>query len=806
MQRYICIHGHFYQPPRENAWLEEIEVQDSAYPYHDWNERITAECYAPNASSRILDSEKRIIDIINIYSNISFDFGPTLLSWLERHKPEVYEAIIEADKLSMEKFSGHGSAMAQAYNHMIMPLANRKDKYTQIIWGLKDFEKRFGRFPEGMWLPESAADRETFEVLVSLDIKFAVLSPRQAKRIKKMEGSSGWHDVSGERIDPTKAYLCILPSGRSLTLFFYDGPISQEVSFGPLLNNGVDFGNRLVSAFNDQRDWPQLVHIASDGETYGHHHRFGDMALSYALHFIESNNHAKITNYSEYMANHPPSETVEIFDNSSWSCVHGIERWRGNCGCSSGRHSGWNQEWRKNLRNAMDWLRDRFVEIYSEEASKYFHKPWDVRNNYIDLILDRTHENAESFLQRHATRELSSEEKMAALKLLEIQRNAMLMYTSCGWFFDEISGIETVQIMQYASKAIQYAEELIGVSLEAEYLQHLEEAPSNVYKNAAEIYNKFVKPSRTDILRVGAHYSISSIFENYPEDLKLYCYTAKSEVYNRSGAGKLNLAIGKATISSDITWDKKSITFAVLHLGDQNINAGIREFIGGEEFTVMESEINKSFEKGDIPEVIRLMDKHFEGRIYSLGHLFRDEQRKVLDQILQMTYESVEASYRQIYDNNYTIMNFYDSLQRRLPRPFLAAAEYIINSDLKRIFEDDVLDIEKLKRLIEETDRWSVKIDETTIGFKASTWVYSSMETLEKEPEDIKLVSLIEKTLQNLKSLNLSLNLWEAQNKYFSIGKELYDKMTKKAEEGDDDARNWVDDFSKLGSYLHVKV
>lgn len=454
----------------------------------------------------------------------------------------------------------------------------------------------------------------------------------------------------------------------------------------------------------------------------------------------------------------------------------------------------------------MDWLRDRLVEIYSDEGLKYFLKPWEARNDYIDVILDRTRENAEAFLEKHALRELTTEDKMAAMKLLEIQRNAMLMYTSCGWFFDEISGIETVQIMQYASKAIQYAEELLGVSLEAEYLRHLEETPSNVYKNGAEIYKKFVKPARTDILRVGAHYSISSIFENYPEEVKLYCYTAKSEIYNRMEAGKLNLALGKVNISSEITWDDKLITFAILHLGDQNINAGVRDFCDESDFSSMQSDITSAFEKGDIPEVIRVMDKHFNGNIYSLSHLFRDEQRKVLDQILQLTYESVEASYRQIYHNNYTIMNFYDSLQRRLPRPFLAAADYIINSDLKRIFEENGIDTDKLKRLIEETERWGIKIDEATIEFKASSWVTASMEKLLASPENVDLILVIEKTMKTIKPLNFTLNLWSAQNMYFDISRKFGQQMKDKLSEGDPVAKKWTDAFRKLGYYLHVKV
>ncbi|MBI5408408.1 MAG: DUF3536 domain-containing protein [Nitrospirae bacterium] len=805
MDKHICIHGHFYQPPRENPWLEEIEFQDSAYPYHDWNERITAECYAPNAASRILDAEGRIIDIVNIYSKISFDFGPTLLSWMERHKPDVYESILEADRLSIRRFSGHGSALAHGYNHIILPLANRRDKYTQIIWGIKDFENRFKRLPEGMWLPEAAVDKETLEVLVSLGIKFTILSPRQAQRVRKLGEAANWLDVRGERIDPTMPYLCVLPSGRSINLFFYDGPISREVSFGGLLNNGEGFAKTMLSAFNPQRNRAQLVHLSTDGETFGHHHRFGDMALSYALHYIESNNLARITNYGEYLEEHPPTHVVDIFENSSWSCVHGVERWRSNCGCNSGSHPGWTQAWRRPLREAMDWLRDRLIPLYSDEASKYFQNPWDARNDYIEVVLDRSHENIESFLVRHSLRELSRTEKMTAMKLLEIQRNVMLMYTSCGWFFDEVSGLEPVQILQYASKAVQYAEELKGLSLEPEFLKFLEKAPSNVYKNAAQPYELFVKNAKSDLLRVGAHYCISSIFEEYPEKINICCYTAKSEIYNKREAGKLKLVTGKAAISSDITWDEKTISFTVLHLGDHNINAGVKDFEEYKEFSVMQAQMIEAFEKGDVPEVIRHMDKHYNGNIYSLWHLFRDEQRKILDRVLKLTYESVEASYRQIYENNSSIMNFYQNLQHRIPRPFLSAAEYIINTDMKRLFKQEDLDIEQLKKLLDETKRWSIKLDITTIGFVASLWLNSVMERLSEQYENIRLFERLDVTLELLKPLSLPLNLWKAQNIYFSIGKSHFSEMKEDASKGDTFARKWIEGFSKLGYYLQVK-
>ena len=806
MEKYICIHGHFYQPPRENPWLEEIEFQDGAYPYHDWNEKITAECYAPNASSRILDPQGKIIDIVNTYSKISFDFGPTLLSWMERNNPEVHQSIIEADRMSVERFSGHGSALAQAYNHMIMPLAGKRDKYTQVIWGIRDFEKRFGRSPEGMWLPETAVDTDTLEVLAEHGIKFTLLAPRQAKRIRKLGGQGEWIDVSGERVDPTRAYKCSLPSGKSISIFFYDGPVSQEISFGELLKNGGDFARRLTSLFYDRREHPQIVHLATDGETFGHHHRYGDMALSYALHYIESKNLARITNYGEYLEKHPPEYEVGIIENSSWSCVHGIDRWRGNCGCHSGMNPKWNQLWRRPLRETLDGLRDGLAPIYTYEASKYLKDPWEARNDYIDVLLNRSEENVEAFINKHAVRKLSAEDKINVLKLLETQRNAMLMYTSCGWFFDEVSGIETVQIIQYALKAIQYAEELNGTSLEAGFLEQLEKIPSNVYENALEPYELYMKAARSDLLRVGAHYSISSLFERYPQKARIYCYTAKSDIYSRAEAGKQALAIGKAVIKSNITWEEKTISFAVLHLGDHNVNAGVKEFSGDDEFLLMRDDVKSAFKRGDTPGIVRLMDRHFGKNIYSLLHLFRDEQRKVLDMILRLTYEGVDMSYRHIYEDNIAIMSFYHDLQKRLPKPFRLAAMYLLDTDLKKAFEEKELDMERLRELIEDAQKWSVKIDTTTIGYVASAWITGAMERLKEEPGDITLIEKINDVIKASTPLALPLDLWKAQNIYFNIGRVSHGAMKVKAERNDSAAKKWLESFLRLGHALHVKI
>ena len=815
MNHYICVHGHFYQPPRENPWLEEIELQDSAYPYHDWNERITSECYAPNTASRILDPDRRIIDIVNNYARISFDIGPTLLSWIKLHHHDVYQAIIEADRISQKRFSGHGSAIAQAYNHIIMPLANSRDKRTQVLWGIRDFEYRFGREPEGMWLPETAVNLETLDILAEYGIGFTIIAPRQAQRVREM-GTEEWNDVNGDGVDSRMPYLCRLPSGKTINLFFYDDQVSQDIAFGGLLNNGKNFADRMIGVFSDLKE-PQLVHVATDGESYGHHHRYGDMALACALHHIESGNLADLTNYAEYLEKHPPTHEVEIIENSSWSCAHGVERWRSDCGCNTQTNPGWNQEWRAFLREAMDWLRDNLIPIYEGEMASYIQDPWQARDDYIKVILNRSVQNevildgsvqsVGAFLSRHALRKLSEEETVKVLKLLEMQRCAMLMYTSCGWFFDDISGIETVQVMRYASCAMQLAREVSGDDLESGYLDILESAQSNIseFKNGARVWETFVKPAALDLLKVGAHYAISSLFEEYPETINIFCYTAKSEIYDLNEYGIQKLAVGKARIHADITGEERLVCFAVLHFGDPNLIGGVREYMGDDCFSRMHQEITNAFTKSDIPEVIRLMDRHFETHWYSLWHLFKDEQRKVLNQILEPILSEMEASSRQTYEQHYQIMQVMRDLRIPLPKALAATAEFVLNADLRKSLETEELDLEDLQKLVGQVKKWSFELDMTTLGFVASQRINSLMEQLSMTPEDVLLLERIETIFGILSALPLELDLWKTQNICFSISKQLSGEMRESAERGDQTAEKWVEHFDNLQEYLYLR-
>jgi alpha-amylase/alpha-mannosidase (GH57 family) len=804
--KYICIHGHFYQPPRENPWLEDIELQDSAYPFHDWNERISEECYKTNTASRILDEEGDIASIVNNYSQINFNFGPTLLSWMKKHQPEIYQSILDADKISQERFKGHGSAIAQTYNHMIMPLANERDKYTQVYWGIRDFQERFGRKPEGMWLPETAVDYATLETLANLGIKYTILAPHQAANIRKMEDDADWQEVKDGNIDFKQAYLCPLPSDKSIYIFFYNGALAHEVSFGDLLRNGEKFADKLMGYFCEENQNPQLVHIATDGETFGHHHRFGDMALSYCLHHIEENKLAKITNYGEYLELYPPAYEVQIVENTSWSCVHGIERWRNDCGCHTGMNQKWNQKWRKPLRDSMDWLRDQTVNLFEKEASAYFKDVWQARNEYIAIILERNTKRIQEFLNQFASHFLNHDETIRAIKYLEMQRNAMLMYTSCGWFFDEISGIETTQVIQYAARCIQLAKELNKIDLETEYVKKLENAPSNIrrYENGAKLYQSTIQPAIIDLLRVGAHYAISALFDG--KQKTIYAYQILEDKMERWQNGLLKIAIGQATIKSQITLEEDKISFAVLHLGDHNVNGGVRIYMDEQSYQQMFDEISNVFNQANIADIIRLIDKHFGTNSYSLWYLFKDEQRKVIKKILQPNLEKTERSISQIYIDNCTIMNFLRHLNIPIPQTLFVITEQVVNQELKILFSRESIDLAKLEDLIQEIQHWSIKIDHTTLSFEISSWVNQKMDELSKKPDELKGIQEVAAVLDLVKGIDIQLHLWKAQNIYFQMKQEIIAAYQEKANQGDESAGSWLENFKKLGVMLNIGV
>jgi alpha-amylase/alpha-mannosidase (GH57 family) len=808
-ERCICIHGHFYQPPRENPWLEEVEFQESAKPYHDWNERVTAECYAPNAVSRVMDRDWRIIGLINNYSRISFNFGPTLLYWLDRHQPEVYRSILDADKESMNNFSGHGSAIAQVYNHMIMPLANRRDKETQVKWAIRDFEIRFGRFPEGMWLPETAVDTESLEVLAENGIKFTLLSPHQASKMRRI-GQQEWVDVSESKIDPRRAYLCKLPSGKSITLFFYDKRTASDIAFGNLLSNGEAFAKRLVEALGGGDGEALIESVASDGELYGHHHPHGDMTLAYCIYYIVANEAVKLTNFGEFLAKYPPAFEVQIIENTSWSCIHGVERWRSDCGDNMG-HTGWNQAWRKPLREAMDWLRDEVAPRFEQEAAKYLTDPWTARNHYIDVILDRTSLRIDAFLSDNSKYPLSVEDKRRAIKLLEMQRHAMLMFTSCGWFFDEISGIETIQVMMYAARVIQLAKELFGVNLEGHYIEILESAPSNIpeFKNGARVFDIFVKPSVVDFAKISAQNTIRELFlggtksKSIPSQLPNCSFKTTPEMQEKYDDGKFRLIVNRAAISSSTTLDEATFSCAAIWLGDHNVTCGARSDMHKKAFTSMRDNLVECFNKGQINEIIVWLSKYFGQNNYSLKDLFRDDQRYVLDYIVADGQKKAKDLYDIIYHDNSAMLRFMKENRIPSPRPLLSAAEIVLNIEIGQMLESGETDLDHLRRLLNEVKHLSVTLDSTMLGFQASQKIAYQLGRLAAEPANIEVLNTAVALIRMIEELPVELNLWESQNIVFKISRSQYQTF----KQGTDGASiAWVSAFQQLCDLIGIRL
>lgn len=752
--KYICIHGHFYQPPRENAWLEEIEVQESARPWHDWNERITEECYGPNTVSRILNDGGRIIDIRNNYARMSFNFGPTLLSWMEQKTPGFYRQIVEADRQSLKRFNGHGSAMAQVYNHIIMPLANRRDKETQVIWGIQDFKRRFGRDPEGMWLAETAVDTETLEVLAENNIQFTLLAPRQAKRFRQI-GSTEWIDG----IDTRRPYLCKLPSGKSIYLFFYDGDRSQGVAFRGVLKDGRQFAESLLSGFSNHPEQPELVHIATDGESYGHHHRNGDMALAYCMNYIETHGLAQLTNYSEYLSLVEVTHEVEIHDNSSWSCAHGVERWQSNCGCNTGGRPDWNQEWRGPLRNALNWLRDRLSELYEVEMSRFSDDVWTLRNEYVRVPLKRSIQRAEAFLRAYVPYKVNKREKTLILALLELQRQSLYMFTSCGWFFDEISGIEPVQILQYANRGMQLAKVYFQADFEEGFLEQLAKAPSNIpeYENGRDIYEKLVAGSRLTLTDVGMHYAVRSIFTDEEEKQEVLNYVCKSEEFERYNAGAHRLVMGTTRVKSKITLSEAKFSFVILYLGHHHVIGLTFDQLSFDRFSAFGHSLKDAFESSNLSDVIELMHEFPGQNSFSFFDMFKDEQINLLQGIIEEQLELADSSFRKINNRNYHLMNVMRSTGLQVPEVLRKNLELVLRNDLKELFKDSDrrVSIRKLKTRVQEAEKWKIKLDVDAYAYLAAHRLLRISQSIPNRDNKVEALDNIREVLAHIRPLGI---------------------------------------------------
>ncbi len=654
-----------------------------------------------------------------------------------------------------------------------MPLASRRDKVTQVRWGLADFHHRFGREPEGMWLPETAVDTETLEVLAEHEIGFTILAPKQAARVRALPDGE-WEDV-GNGVDPSRAYRWTGADGRGLAIFFYDGPISHAVAFEGLLASGDAFAARLLAGFDDRRNGAQLVHVATDGESYGHHHPFGDMALAAACDHIDREGLAALTNYGAFLTACPPTHEAEITEASSWSCAHGVERWRADCGCNSGR-AGWHQRWRGPLREALDWLRDAVDPLFETRAATFLKDPWAARDDYVHVLLDRSPAAVAGFFARHQRRPLAPPEQSEAIRLLELQRHRLLMYTSCGWFFDEVSGIETVQVLKYAARVMQLAREVRGgTDLEERFVKRLGAAPSNVPElgSGDVVYRRYVIPAVVDLRRVIAHYAIAAPYEPYGEEAEVYAYTVERREWQREAYADTSLAVGRVRVTSDVTLESEEAAVAVLHFGGHDFHCAMRGLHDAAGFAAIRDELFGHYVGHGLSEVVRALDRHFEGRGYGIRDLFLEERRKILAAVTEGVLRRFEETYRHLYEETRRLMQYLREVDARPPEALVLAARYVLQRAIEREVgelaeRDDVA--ERIAELGAEARSLGIEpaVERERVAPSLERALLTRMFRLWEEvtPERVESAVAVLRVAQRIDCVP---DLWAAQNRLFDL-------------------------------------
>jgi hypothetical protein len=805
-EKWVCIHGHFYQPPRENPWLEAIEPQPSAHPYRDWNERITAECYRPNSAARVVDSTNTIIQIVDNYERMSFNVGPTLMSWLEDRAPDVYEQLIIADRESIKRFSGHGSAMAQAYNHMIMPLATARDRATQARWGIADFKHRYGRMPEGMWLAECAVDTASLEALVDEGIVFTVLAPHQAKAWRPPGGV--WRT---QAVDPGRAYRCLLPSGRSIDLFFYDGATSQAVAFERLLADGHQIISRMIARGPVEGNEPTLCHIATDGETYGHHHRYGDMALAWALSQVEQGwNGTRLTNYAEFRAKVPATWEVQLAENSSWSCAHGTARWREDCGCNSGGHPGWNQKWRRPLRDAFDWLRDQTDLALERIGGTLFRDPWRARDAYIDVVLVRTTEARDRFIADHASHELTPVERVRALSLMEMARHAMLMYTSCGWFFDDLSGIETVQCIQYAARAAELLEHAGGPAVQAELVNRLAMARSNLPTegDGRKVWTQRVLPARVDPEKVCAHVAVHTLVEpDAAKSVDVYGYHIEFLDRIERRSGRARMVAGTVRVRSQLTEAATSLCFAGLHLGEQHVTGGVRPPHDADQWAAILEELTGALKTADVFAAQRAIDRHFPGAQLSLSALLPGSRERVLSGVLGEAINLAEEELAAAYDTHAPLIRWLVAHDLPVPAALQTTAEATLRRRVLANLRSPAASVHQLRDQIDEAEEVKVSLDTPEIALAASEGLRRLVERVAAHDGELDPIALdtVVRAADVAGRMRSSVDLWFAQNATWRLLVRL-PELRRRAAAGDPSATEGAANLERLARALRLAL
>ncbi len=807
-KRFLIIHGHFYQPPRENPWTGVIQEQESAYPFHDWNERIAAECYAPNAFSRVLDGGGRILKIVNNYASLSFNIGPTLFSWLESHVPEVYRRILEADAESVKRL-GLGNAIAQAYHHAILPLANARDRRTEILWGIEDFRTRFSRDPLGLWLPETAVDYPTLRTLAEAGIRFIILSPSQARRFRRL-GEKAWVEAR-KGLDPRRPYRCFMrdekgqPLEPFIDIFFYEPAISRAVSFEHLLRNAGNLADRIEAAYRPDRKEDQVVVVAADGETFGHHEPFADMCLAYLFAVEVPRRGITVTNPGAYLQDHPPTYEVEIEERTSWSCPHRLGRWREDCGCSTGGKAGWHQRWRAPLRRGLDRLRDELALIFETEGEKLLKDPWAARDEYIRVVLDRDPSSTDRFLSHHQVKPLSPEEQGRALRLLEMERHALMMYTSCGWFFADLAGIETVQILRYAARAIELAQPFAGKDLEALLLDELEKAESNVAGNGRRIWELQVKPSQVGIDRATAFYAIVSFFRPWSDPCQVYTFEATCLSREQIPFDGGDLLLGGLHLRSTITREEGQRAFA-LHRTGVKVSCAVFPWEEAWQRVVREA---REKVKGGVERFFARLQQ--EGaKLFSLRDLFPEERKAYLEALFKEREEAIAGRYLAIYRENQDLIEALHEASLPLPPGLKAALDFALNvqvrETLQRLPSAPAEGAKTLLQVIQKAERFNLELDLQRVPIAIVGVLQKGMEGLVKALDEARCQELLE-FLQGAQRLKLPLDLAGPQNLMMEIlERDLPPLLERVAKEGDPAAYRLVSSVLHLAERLNFNV
>lgn len=793
---YVIFHGHFYQPPRETPYTEEIDIQESAYPFDNWNERIANECYIPNTFARIIDSYGYIIKIINNLEYMSFNFGPTLLKWIKLYKPELYQKIIEADRESLKHFEGCGNAIAQVYNHIIMPLSDENDKKLQVYWGIKDFYYHFKRYPKGMWLSETAVDTNTLEILAYYNIKFTILGEHQIKRVKKIN-SNEWENS----FIPRKPILIKLPSGNKIIVFPFDKELSAEISFKDALYNGEKLANNLLNKLKNLEN--SMILIATDGETFGHHKKFGELGLAFAINYLNNSNIVKVSNLEYYLKNNYIEYEGEIIDNTSWSCAHGIERWRSDCGCKFDPNT--NQKWRTPFRKAIDFLKDEFLKQIKQNNTPYKSQEEFFKDlqNYIDIILKRDFEvkdfssfnDYKDFIYNYFNNK-NENEIQKKLKLLEIYKNILFAYTSCGWFFDDISGLEATQNMKYLEYALNKMSEVFNKeiieNIRNKFLDILEQAESNYpkYINGKYIFTNLIKPIPIELL-IASHILNKQFFNENTFKYNLLFYYEEIKKINEQDY-KLLLASLKANNIKYL--EEKEFIVISAFLSGMNLFIGVNiknqtELNFSQLFKIFKNYLNKL----EIIGIINSIETYFKN-VYTLKDILPNIKRKIVNKIINSYIKEIDNVLENLLYNNKFIVNNLIEYKLPIPLELSLILQLIIDIELEKIIKEEVinnekieeikfylnntnipLDFEKLSNLI--IDKISSKIEIITNNFKEFSNILS-IEFEKTNKEEILITKLnniknnlniIKKLLDLAQNLNINLNLWKAQNKFYNL-------------------------------------